>query len=145
MWPWSRRSERRVQDTPINPNPKRGDRPWMSPRPSVACREPASFGSITPETERWREERAARVLKIAHAAIETLLDGDTRTLPDIPAQTRLAWSPGGKPVIVISADDASLPLSAMARAWPAVNRAFNLSVTPDPGFRCASAVAPYGA
>lgn len=144
MWPWSRRSERRVQDTPIEPTPKRGDRPWMSPRPSIARREPASFDSITPETERWREERAARVLEIAYAAIETLLDGATRTLPDIPAQTRLASNPSGKPVIVISADDPSLAFSAMAHAWPRCET-FSLSVTPDPGYRCATAVAPYGA
>ena len=144
MWPWNRRGERRVQDAPIEPTPKRGDRPWMSPRPSIARREPASFDSIMEDIRRQEEMREAIVQGIADAAAHTLGDGDIRTLPGIPAQTRLAWNPSGKPVIVISADDPSLAFSAMARAWPTCET-FSLSVTPDPGFRYATAIAPHGA
>ena len=144
MWLWSRRNERRVQDTPIEPDPKRGNRPWMSPRPSVARREPASLDSIMKDIRRQEDMREAIVQSIADAASHTLGDGDTRTLPDIPAQTRLAWNPGGKPVTVISADDPSLAFSAMARAWPTCET-FSLSAAPDPGFRFATAIAPYGA
>lgn len=142
MWPWSRRSEQRVQDTPIEPDPKKSVRPWMIPSSSAAEGQPSGFESITAHMKRWRRERRRDAVCISFAAVDTLGDGFTRTFPNIPAQTRFARTETGDPIVVISTNYRGLALEASACAWPA-SESFILDFTPDQGFRYAIAVAPH--